>query len=532
MSLKKLDDTLRICAALLFALMCLLSAAFAASEDASATDAESGSEPLYEYEVTITPPEGWSNTDADVLIEIKDINGTGFVSASAQRPGDSSWTDIKSGSSSVKISGNGTVRVRITDGNGELHEFSQDVECIDTTAPTVTAGIRDKVLHTEASDSQSGVYGVMVDDDLYTTLKNGELDLRIEDYANAEAKLDILAIDNVGNGSDVLTIDNPYYAPVTPTPAATATAKPTATPAPTATPTVTHDPVIIYTGTLESAQATAAPAQATVPTQSTQTTATVTTPSASASTPVSTTVTHPVQDTTADETEDAPTPAPTTEPEEITIEPGEGFSEPGNAVTRDLLYDKHTNKQFITVQTRNGNTMYLVIDYDKVSDADEEQYQTYFLNPVDEADLLALLDDDAITALTGSDVAEETPAVCTCTDKCAVGHIDTTCPVCRTDLSKCTGFETITPTPEPTPEAEEETEPEHEASGGKVGGVLAVLLIFGGIGGGLFYFLKNKKSKPQTAGSTDFDDYDFGEDEDDLNIPEEEESDERTSDDP
>lgn len=520
--MKRLDTILRISAIALFIIMCLLSMAFASSEEASATDAEMKE---YEYEVTITPPEGWYASAADVHIEIKVVNGTGFSSASVQCPGESSWTDIGNGSSSVKISGNGTVRIRITDENGELHEYEQEVECIDTTAPTVTAGIRDKVLHTEASDSQSGVYGVMVDDDLYTTLKNGELDLRIEDYANAGATLDILAIDNVGNRSSVLTIDNPYYAPATPTPVATATAKPTATPAPTASPTVTHDPVIIYTGTLEAAQTTAAPAR------TAQTTAQVTTPSASASTPVSTTITHPMQDTTADETEDEP--VETIEPEEITIEPGEGFSDQGNAVTRDLLYDKHTNKQFITVQTRNGNTMYLVIDYDKVSDADEEQYQTYFLNPVDEADLLALLDDDAITALTGSgDTAEEAPAVCTCTDKCAVGHIDTTCPVCRTDLSKCTGAETITPTPEPTPEAEEETEPEHEASGGKVGGVLAVLLIFGGIGGGLFYFLKNKKSKPQTAGSTDFDDYDFGEDEDELNIPEEEEENERTSEDP
>ncbi len=40
----------------------------------------------------------------------------------------------------------------------------------------------------------------------------------------------------------------------------------------------------------------------------------------------------------------------TTAPEP-TIEPGEGFSEEGNLVTRDLLYDEHTNKQFITVQT-------------------------------------------------------------------------------------------------------------------------------------------------------------------------------------
>ena len=45
----------------------------------------------------------------------------------------------------------------------------------------------------------------------------------------------------------------------------------------------------------------------------------------------------------------------TTAPEpEPTIEPGEGFSEDGNLVTRDLLYDEHTNKQFITVQTSGG----------------------------------------------------------------------------------------------------------------------------------------------------------------------------------
>ena len=53
----------------------------------------------------------------------------------------------------------------------------------------------------------------------------------------------------------------------------------------------------------------------------------------------------------------------TTAPEpEPTIEPGEGFSEEGNLVTRDLLYDEHTNKQFITVQTSGGNTFYIVID--------------------------------------------------------------------------------------------------------------------------------------------------------------------------
>lgn len=68
-----------------------------------------------------------------------------------------------------------------------------------------------------------------------------------------------------------------------------------------------------------------------------------------------------------------------------TVDPGEGFTEDGNLVTRDLLYDKATNKQFITVQTSGGNTFYIVIDYDKPTDEDGEQYQTYFLNMVDEA---------------------------------------------------------------------------------------------------------------------------------------------------
>ena len=69
---------------------------------------------------------------------------------------------------------------------------------------------------------------------------------------------------------------------------------------------------------------------------------------------------------------------------------GEPIDDEGNAYTRDLLYDKATNKQFITVQTKSGNTFFIVIDYDAPINEDEEQYQTYFLNMVDESDLLAL----------------------------------------------------------------------------------------------------------------------------------------------
>lgn len=99
--------------------------------------------------------------------------------------------------------------------------------------------------------------------------------------------------------------------------------------------------------------------------------------------------------------------APEPEP---TIEPGQGFSEEGGFVTRDLLYDENTNKQFITVQTSGGATFYFVIDYDKPVDEEGEQYETYFLNVVDEADLLA-----------AAEAAGVEQAVCACSEKCVVG---------------------------------------------------------------------------------------------------------------
>ncbi len=187
----------------------------------------------------------------------------------------------------------------------------------------------------------------------------------------------------------------------------------------------------------------------------------------------------------------APEPAPT-------ITPGEGFSEDGNLVTRDLLYDAATNKQFITVETSGGNTFYIVIDYDKPVDEDGEQYHTYFLNMVEEADLLA-----ALEAAGG-----ELPA-CSCTEKCAPGAIHTDCEVCAVNMTECVGKEAKPEVPtEPTEPAAEEPE---KKSG--MGGILVVLLIVALGGGAAFYIFKQKKAKPQTKGSADLDDYDYGEDE-------------------
>ena len=49
---------------------------------------------------------------------------------------------------------------------------------------------------------------------------------------------------------------------------------------------------------------------------------------------------------------------------------GDGF------YTRDLLYDSDTHKQFITVQGRDGNVFYIVIDYDLAVTEDEDDEES------------------------------------------------------------------------------------------------------------------------------------------------------------
>ena len=86
---------------------------------------------------------------------------------------------------------------------------------------------------------------------------------------------------------------------------------------------------------------------------------------------------------------------------------GSALTPDGNLSLIDDLGGASSGKQFITVETKGGNVFYLIIDRD-----DEGAQTVHFLNQVDEADLLALMEDGE---------AQEAPAVCTCTEKCQAG---------------------------------------------------------------------------------------------------------------
>ena len=203
-------------------------------------------------------------------------------------------------------------------------------------------------------------------------------------------------------------------------------------------------------------------------------------------TPPVTTVPRPEE--TQDKPKDEATPETGTESKTETPEPGTGFTSEGNAVTRDLLYDKATNKQFVTLETKDGAVFYLVIDYDSPVNEEEEQYQTYFLNLVDAADLAALVGEEK------AEPEEEAPPLCSCRDRCQVGKIDTTCPVCTADLTACLGEEPEPEAPEeleepqPAPEAEE---PEDDSSSA----VAAVILLLVVLAGGVAFVVKMLRRK-------------------------------------
>lgn len=188
-------------------------------------------------------------------------------------------------------------------------------------------------------------------------------------------------------------------------------------------------------------------------------------------------------------------PEVTEEPQEETtggMEPeGQPLTPEGNAT---LVDDFYGDKQLITVTTKAGNYFYILIDRAN----EDAETAVHFLNQVDEADLMALMEDGE---------AQEAPAVCTCAEKCQAGAVNTSCEVCAVNMAECAGAE---PEPEPEPE------PEEEKSGGM--GALALVLVLVVLGGGgAFAYIKFIRPKQASKASADPDDYDFADEEEYIN---------------
>lgn len=166
-----------------------------------------------------------------------------------------------------------------------------------------------------------------------------------------------------------------------------------------------------------------------------------------------------------DETEQtAPEPVITEEtPEETEVTP---FSVAGNGQLLDDITDDDT-KQFLTVQTKNGNTFFMVIDRSRNSE------NVYMLSLIDENDLAEFIGEEE------QEPAEEKPAA-------------------------------IVEEPQKEP-VQEQPRPEPEKGGMGMGALFTMILLGAGSIGGYYYFkIWKPKREEEEAESEDLEFYEGG----------------------
>ena len=190
-------------------------------------------------------------------------------------------------------------------------------------------------------------------------------------------------------------------------------------------------------------------------------------------------------------------PAPEPEETEPSVTVQEEVSGPltpeGNLTLVDdyhTTYSDGSGQQFITLVSKSGAYFYLVID--RAADGDQT---VHFMNLVDEADLLALMEEEQADAYN----AEKEAAI-------------------QAELEKQQAEEEAKKAAEEA-EAEAEAEEKDFDITGLASKFLGVIALVGLAAGGGFYFFLQKKKKEQAAKESVDPDADYREDEEEIVLP-------------
>ena len=342
----------------------------------------------------------------------------------------------------------------------------------DTTPPELAVSLDGDTLKIESSDDHSGVEAVFVDGNRINSLTNGAASVTLKDYAGTGKQVSVYAQDYAGNRSKTVKFENPYYEE----------------PAPTEKPATTV-PQNQSSKPVKPAQAQAASSGST--NHNAQSSNSGSHSSGNGSNAGTNTGANGGSNT-ASGTNNGSSNSQEETGTTSSIPDG-AFTPEGTGTVLDEATGEGDDKQFYTITTETGNVFYLIID------GKRDDNNVYFLNGVTEADLMALAEknEGTMSVIPAEDV-------CTCTDKCEAGEVNTACPVCKNDLKGCAGKEKPAETEEP---AQAEQPKKDKGSAGTIIFIIIALLAVGGVG----YYVKIVRPKQQAEDDGDFEDDGYGE---------------------
>ena len=339
----------------------------------------------------------------------------------------------------------------------------------DTTPPELAASLDGGTLKVESSDDNSGVEAVFVDGNRINSLTNGAATVTLKDYAGTGKQVSVYAQDYAGNRSKTVRFENPYYEePKEPQ-------KPSQTGQNQSDTPVKPAQAVSSGSTNHNAQSSNSGSHA----------------SGNGSNVGTNTGTNGGSNT-ASGTNNGSSNSQEETGTTSSIPDG-AFTPEGTGTVLDEATGEGDDKQFYTITTEAGNVFYLIID------GKRDDNNVYFLNGVTEADLMALAEknEGTMSVIPAEDV-------CTCTEKCEAGEVNTVCPVCKNDLKGCAGKEKPAETEEP---AQTEPPKKDNGSAGTIIFIIVALLAVGGVG----YYVKIVRPKQQAEDDEDFEDGGYGE---------------------
>lgn len=295
--------------------------------------------------ITIEKPDGWKQgeTTVSITVDVSHMPEGFTVSKIEAKAGkDGSWQDV-TGSGSISITGNQTVYVRVTDGDGKVYEQNRSIKCYDTEKPTLSASLTDGVLTIQGNDTVSGISAITVNGTTYTDLTDGKLRVQMTQKDFTTKQIEITATDGAGNTSEKYVLQNPYYE---------------------------------WAKKQAEKQKTSSDSNGAMTTTSAETTGT------------EETTTSPLpQDAQASE----PTDAKGTVDERTVTGIEEQLAQEGETADTVTKTATEGTKEFYTISTKSGKIFYLIIDNSKSQD------NVYFLTEVSEKDLMNFTLSDSVT---------------------------------------------------------------------------------------------------------------------------------------